>query len=205
MIKFSFFDNIIDFINELIGLLKEDWIKFKLFFKENKSYIIWLFITLITLQITDIMSLGASFNIYQKKNNMQKGGSVEPLSESSKKIASEKKRLLDKSTSKKKAKEDKAKSKSDKQSTESESKSKEGSETSKDGDSKDVRKKLSMFKRLQGPVLGNFGGIFAALEGIFSVFVFILIIVGILSLPIFIFLIITYCVIKHIVGKLTIY
>ena len=36
MIEFEFCDNLIDFIEELNELLKEDWRKFKIFIKENK-------------------------------------------------------------------------------------------------------------------------------------------------------------------------
>ena len=68
MIEFDFFDNISEFLEELKELLEEDWRKCKLFIKENKKYILWLFITLITLQFTDIFSLGSSWNNYCKKN-----------------------------------------------------------------------------------------------------------------------------------------
>jgi len=217
MIKLSFFDNFKDFINELIELLKEDWQKFKIFFKENKNSIIWLFISLITLQFTNVMSLGSSFNIYLKKNNIQQGGandgpvvSTAPAAPEKKpeapktkdeQIANEKKKILDKKAEKKKAKEDKKKEKGDGE--------------GEDSDVKDIDKKLGIFNKLKGkisdsagqhgmmgPVFSNLDGIMRAFEGIIAFVTLILIIVGIISLPVLIFLIITYCIIKFILGKL---
>ena len=78
MIEFNLFDNLIEFTNELLELLKHDWNNFKLFIKENKNYMKWLIIALITLQFTDIidiLNLGHSWNRYCKTNNIQSGGS----------------------------------------------------------------------------------------------------------------------------------
>ena len=80
MIEFSFFDNLIEFLDELYELLKEDWLKFKLFVKENKKNLIWIFFALITLQFTSILNIGNSCNKYYKNKNIQttdhqKGGS----------------------------------------------------------------------------------------------------------------------------------
>ena len=227
MIELSFFNNLIEFIDELIELLKEDWQKFKIFFKENKNSIIWLFISLITLQFTNFMSLGTSFNIYLKKNNIQQGGgNSETVSETQKttnastnapknapvnapkgpktkdeQIANEKKKILDKKADKKKVKEEK--------------KAKKNKGAGEDSDVKDIDKKLGIFNKLKGkisdsagqhgmmgPVFSNLDGVMRAFEGIIALVTFILIIVGIISLPIFIFLIITYCIIKFILGKL---
>jgi hypothetical protein len=228
MIELSFFNNLIEFIDELTELLKEDWQKFKIFFKENKNSIIWLFISLITLQFTNFMSLGTSFNIYLKKNNIQQRGGngtvpapvPEPVSETIKttnlplpanapkgpktkdeQIANEKKKILDKKADKKKAKEEK--------------KAKKNKGVGEDSDVKDIDKKLGIFNKLKGkisdsagqhgmmgPVFSNLDGVMRAFEGIIALVTFILIIVGIISLPIFIFLIITYCIIKFILGKL---
>jgi hypothetical protein len=69
-------DSFVDFIYELIELLKEDWKKIKHFISENGKYVFWLFIAIITLQFTDIMNIGASWNKYNKHthNTTQKGG-----------------------------------------------------------------------------------------------------------------------------------
>ena len=198
MIEFDFFDNLIDFIEELYELLKEDWEKFKLFIKENKTYVIWFFIALITLQITDLMSLGSSWDRYCKKNNIQKGGgneSAEPEEEKSDR-KKQKDLLLEKAALKKEAK-----------------KAAEGEDSVKG-----IDKKLSFFNKLKGkvqtgvgqhglagPVLGNLDGIFGAVGGMFTLAATILIFFGILSLPVLIFLVITYCVIKMLVGKLALY
>ena len=203
MINFIFFDNLIDFFNELYELLKEDWKKFKLFMNENKKNLIWLFIALITLQITDLITFGNSCNKYYKKQNaqIQKGGSNAPPTEPAKeltpvelkaqkkaesalKVAAEKKKILEKKADK------------------------------KDTESQKVQKNLDLFNKLKGkktalakhgvagPVFSNLEGIFDAVGGIFSIFVTLLTILGVLSLPILIFIIITYCVIKKILGHL---
>ena len=234
MIEFDFFDNISEFIEELKELLEEDWRKCKLFIKENKKYILWLFITLITLQFTDIFSLGSSWNNYCKKNNIQYGGSnVNPLlqealapapakskkdlkdeKKKAKKKAIEDQREFDATPAGKKAKADKAIAdqarKDEKKAIKKQAKEDAG------GDSvKNVDKKLGLFNRLKGnvkatagkhglagPVLGNLGGIFSAVEGMFYLLAFILIIIGIVSLPFLIFIVLTYSIIKMLVSKL---
>ena len=228
MIEFDLFENLIDFIDELYLLLKEDWIKFKLFVKENKNYVLWLFIALITLQFTDIMNLGSSWNRYCKKNNIQNGGgngsvnisktsepekpkTPEEQAKADKKekkdklVGEEKQKILDKSAAKK---------------AEKEAKKAESTDGGPDGEDsvKGVEKKLGLFNKITGkiknsagqhgfagPVLGNLEGVFGAVGGMFTFAAAILIFVGILSLPVLIFLILTYCVIKMMVGKLAIY
>jgi len=211
MVNFIFFDNLIEFLNDLYELLKEDWKKFKLFINENKKNLLWLFIALITLQITDLISFGNSCNKYYKKQNaqLQHGGSTDPVvatppaetkpsgtpepttAEPTKqtKIEIEKQKILDK----KKAKLDKKKGTSE---------------------SKQVQKNLDLFKKLKGqtskigqsgaagPVFSNLEKIFDAVGGVFSIFVTLLTILGILSLPILIFIIITYCVVKKLLRHL---
>jgi len=235
MFEFDLFENLIDFIDELYLLLKEDWIKFKLFVKENKNYILWLFIALITLQFTDIINLGSSWNRYCKKNNIQNGGGngnaniskTQGTSESEnpktpeeqakadkkekkdKLVGEEKQKILDKRAEKKAEKK-----------AEKEAKKAESTDGGPDGEDsvKGVEKKLGLFNKitgkikdsagqhgLAGPVLGNLEGVFGAVGGMFTFAAAILIFVGILSLPVLIFLILTYCVIKMMVGKLAIY
>ena len=225
MIEFKFFDNLIDFIKELYELLKEDWVKFNLFIKENKKNVIWCLIAFITLQFTDVMSLGSSWDKYCKKNNIQRGGSsgtasaapapaastasaapapatpattpdtadtAEPAMTKNEKHKAAKQKILDKKEAKKTA---------------------EGEDSVKS-----VDKKLGFFNKLKGqvqksagqhgmagPVLGNLDGIFGAVGGMFTFAAVILIFFGILSLPVLIFLVITYCIVKKIVGKLALY
>ena len=235
MIEFDFFDNISEFLEELKELLEEDWRKCKLFIKENKNYILWLFITLVTLQFTDILSLGSSWNNYCKKNNIQYGGgnadpsklqgeAEEAPAKTKKELKAEKKQAkkdakaekkeFDKSDEGKKAKADKAAS--DKSAKAEKKAIKKQAKEDAGGDSvKSVDKKLGLFNRLKGnvkatagkhglagPVLGNLGGLFAAVEGLFYLLTFILIVIGIVSLPFLIFLVLTYCIIKMMVSKL---
>ena len=72
-------DEIIEFTIELTELIQQDWEKTKKFIKEHKKYFFWLITLAITMQMTDIMSLGESWNNYCKLNKIQNGGSNEPF------------------------------------------------------------------------------------------------------------------------------
>ena len=214
----NFINNITEFIDELIELLKEDWRKLKHFYNENHNYIYFLFIAIITLQFTDVMSLGSSWNRYSKKNNIQMGGAAATAGPITTGTANDsknkavpktkeeevdliKKELIDKKKTKEQAKEDKKQADKEK--------------ASGDGELKDVKKKLNLFESLKGrvnksagkhglagPIFSNLDNIFGAVSGMFVFVGIILAILGILSLPILIFLIITYSILKVILGKL---
>ena len=221
MSSFILIDDIIDFTNELIYLIKQDWEKFKKFVKEYKKYVFWIVVLFITMQFTDLMSLGSSWERYCNKNginnnsngnsNIQKGGANAPAvapaptasptdataaaanapeetAEQSKKRLKTEKKTAHKEDIRKKARQLLS--------------NKSGSET------KDIEKKLGWFKKFKanlgngaGPVFGNLDRIFKYTEAMFVIITSLLIIVGVLSLPVLIFLIITYCVIKMMVGK----
>lgn len=237
MIEFTFFDNLIEFLDDLYELLKEDWIKFKKFVKENKNYLIWLFIAIITLQFTDILSLGSSWNKYCKKNNIQNGGanesapvpasapSTDPATsdspEATKELSPTEEKAA-KKASKKKSIEEAKKKLLDKA---EDKKAKKDGKNSKTGEGEDgeesvksIDKKLSFFNKLKGkiqgvpgkpglagPIFGNMEGIFNAVGGMFTLAAVILVFIGIISLPVLIFIVITYCVIKKMVGKFVIF
>ena len=197
----NFINNITEFIDELIELLKEDWRKFKHFYNENSNYIFYLFIALVTMQFTDVMSLGTSWNRYSKKNNIQTGGANQSLTAQT---------IEEKTLSPVEAYKQK---KISQKNTKREAK-KLASQTASDAG---IKKKLNLFQRLKGrvsgsagahglagPVFSNIDGIINALGGVFTLIGFILVIVGVLSLPILIFLIITYYILKTILGKLLI-
>jgi len=320
MIEFEFFDNLLDFIKELHELLKEDWNKFKIFVSENKTYVIWYIIAFITLQFTDVMSLGTSWNKYCKKNNIQIGGgnagafgipagtvskakaqlaaasapytkipapppigglklgtaaqaataqaataklgtaqaataklatgqgsAFTPANPDSKRSqrkargAAKKAAAAAAADSKAGAqaapekplsaaeqkKADKRKSidghKDKMKASDAAKKAGQAGTSSVGGpgseDSvKSVDKKIGFFSSLKnrvkgsagthgmaGPVLGNLDGIFGAVGGMFTFAAVILAIIGILSLPVLIFLIITYCVLKKLVGHFALY
>ena len=75
------------------------------------------------------------------------------------------------------------------------------------GSKKDGKKSMtkSMAQSMRrNPVFGNMNHIFSMTTSMFSLALFLLAIVGILSLPVIIFIIITYCVIKSLLNKLAI-
>ena len=203
---------------------------------------IWLFIAIITLQFTDVMSLGTSWNRYCKKNKIQIGGEGEaPAPEPPKNTTPEppKNTTAEPPKNKEGGDEEGGDNKKkkgeggDEEGGDNKKKKGEGDGDEEGGDNKkkkgegegdgedsvkSIDKKLGLFNKLKGkvkssagkfgmagPVLGNLDGIFSAVEGIFTLLTVILIFIGIISLPALIFLIITYCIIKMIVGKLVIY
>ena len=179
-------DEIIEFIIELTELIQQDWEKTKKFIKEHKKYFFWLFTLAITMQMTDIISLGESWNNYCKLNKIQNGGSSAPLQGPA--VEPEKQ-------------------------TETEKKKSKSSKANEDEDTSSKTPKKGIFSRARtglknsvtnNPVLGNIGSIFEAVGGMFTLIMFILIVVGILSLPVVIFIVITYCIVKNLLSKLAI-
>ena len=55
-----------------------------------------------------------------------------------------------------------------------------------------------------GPVFGNFERIFKYTEALFVIVTSLLIIIGVISLPVLIFIIVAYCVLKKLVKKFTV-
>jgi hypothetical protein len=254
MSSFTLIEDLIDFTNELIYLIKQDWEKFKIFVKEYKKYVFWIIVLLITMQFTDLMSIGSSWEKYCKQNginsngnsvsndNIQKGGSsaitaaiadaaapVEASLSATDSAAAKAKLKQEKTdaktakkTAKKEASQEKAYAKklnknmmrnayNDNKSAKKDDikkKAKQLLANESGSESKDIDKKLSWFKNFKanlgngaGPVFGNIDRILKYTEAMFVILTSILIVVGVLSLPVLIFLIITYCVIKMMVGK----
>ena len=180
----SLFEELSEFTDELVILLKEDWEKTKKFVREHKKYFLWLCALFIGAQFTDIMTLGKSWDAYCKKNSIQNGGAEgEPAPEAS----SEAKATADAKASS----EAKAALKS------------QNTGSKKDGKKKGMKKSMAQSLR-RNPVFGNMNTIFSMTTSMFSLALFLLAIVGILSLPVIIFIIITYCVIKSLLNKLAI-
>jgi hypothetical protein len=212
MFEINFCNNFLDFIEELKELLLEDWRKFKIFFKQNKDYLICLFILLITLQFTDLMSLGSSWNKYNKINNInniQNGGGEEaPPEKSKKEVKAEKKAEKKQKKADKKAfnKTDEGKAKKKEEKQDKKDKKSAEKQAKKDSGVDDVKSPDSGGSSIgSGPIFGNFGGILQAFDGMIALLTLIMIIIGIISVPILIFLVITYCIIKLMVGKLALY
>ena len=200
----DFISNIYDFVEELFYLLKEDWYKFKRFIGENKNYVLWVFVLLITMQFTDLASLGKSWERYCNKNNKnnvnvnsntnananQKGGGEDVV----KQIEAVAPKKPDGGDAPKKPD--------------------GGPGDGQNDELKATNQKLSFFEGLKakvkgsagqhgmlGPVFSQSGRIFDSVGAIFVLIGGILVILGILTIPVLIFIVITYCVIKTIVGK----
>ena len=173
----SLFEELSEFTDELVILLKEDWEKTKKFVREHKKYFFWLCALFIGAQFTDIMTLGKSWDAYCKKNGIQKGGEGDPVA-------------TDASTDAKATADAKAALKSQRTSSKKEGK-------------KGIRKNMAQSLR-RNPVFGNMNHIFSATTSMFSLALFLLAIVGILSFPVIIFIIITYWVIKSLLNRLAI-
>ena len=181
----SLFEELSEFADELVILLKEDWEKTKKFVREHKKYFLWLFALFIGAQFTDIMTLGKSCDAYCKKNGIQNGGAEgnpEPTTTTEAKAA-----LKSQGTS----------------STDASVSETDTKNTKKDGKKKGIRKSMAQSLR-RNPVFGNMNHIFNMTSSMFSLALFLLAIVGILSLPVIIFIIITYCVIKSLLNRLAI-
>ena len=155
------YDEFISFGEELIELLEEDWIKCKKFIKKNKKYCMWVLILFITMQFTDIINLGTSYDRYCKIHNIKMtGGAAEAPAAAP-----------------------------------AEAPAADGGKGGKGG--KGGRLK-------NDPVFGNLGKIFDMVSGMFVIVTFILVVIGVLSLPVIIFIAITYSILKYILSKLSI-
>jgi hypothetical protein len=191
MSNITIYDEFTSFITDLIELLKEDWIKFKLFIKKNKNYCLWILILFITLQFTDLLNLGASWNRYCSKNEgktnnnhnlkhnqIQMGGDGGPAAPA----APEGK--PDKATAKAEKAQAKAEKKEDKKAQKDQDKANKGGAPSP-GLSEGINKVTSM------------------VSGMFVIISFILVVVGIISIPIIVFIVITYTILKYMLSNVS--
>jgi len=216
-------DELIEFAEELTLLIKQDWEKSKQFIKKHKTYFFWILALFVSMQFTDILSLGKSWDIYCKKHNIQSGGdnSVAASVNISTKQGDDGAKQGD----------DGAKQGDDgaKQGDDGAKQGEEGSKGTGAGagspTSAGQPQRVRMRTRSQGlmgqsrigrsqsrfgrtmrrnPVFGNLDKIFNMTQGMFALVMFILVIVGVLSLPVIIFIIITYCIIKNLCSRLAI-
>ena len=190
----SLFEELSEFTDELVILLKEDWEKTKKFVREHKNYFLWLCALFIGAQFTDIMTLGKSWDAYCKKNGIQKGGEGDPIA-----IATPEAKAA--TTTATPATTD-AKAAATPATTDAKAAAEAAKNTKKDG-KKGIKKSMAQSLR-RNPVFGNMNHIFSMTTSMFSLALFLLAIVGILSLPVIIFIIITYCVIKSLLNRLAI-
>lgn len=176
----SWYDEFIEFWNELLDLLYIDYQNSLTFISQNKKYVIWSILAAVLLQFTNITNLGRDFEKYcgSKGNKVQKGGAGNAAG--------------------------------------GESAGGQGA-GSDDGEFKANQQRINFFQNLKqrfsaggdiggkygvaGPVFGNLGPIFDTVKYVFYILFVILAIAGVLSLPILIYLVITYFIIKHLVAK----
>ena len=152
----------------------------------------WILVLFITMQFTDLMSLGTSWERYCKKNDIN--------TTDSKNI---KYNTIDnKNIDNKNIKYNNIK------------KIQTGG-AGASSESKDIARKIGWFKQFKGqmtgnlgtgagPVFGNFERIFKYTEALFVIVTSLLIIIGVISLPVLIFIIVAYCVLKKLVKKFTV-
>ena len=199
MSSITLFDELIIFTNELIDLINQDWINFKKFYKEHKKYMFWIFTLFITMQFTDIINLGNSWNKYCKMNSIkQYGGATPPPAAAAATPAPASAPASTPAAAPAAA--------STPVAAAATSVSTPPPTTSK-------LKTRSLFRRTKSnfassirnnPVFGNLDKIFGAVSGMFMVIAFICLIVGIISLPVVIFIVITYCILKNLLTRFAI-
>lgn len=196
MTEITIIDELYDLSKELLELIKEDWEKFKKFFKKNKKYMFWIFLLFITMQFTDIMNLGKSWDTYCKNNKNyinQLGGGENAVAPADPATSASADAKAAKFSKKQITKQEKKQSKLQKA---YKAQGKPGLL------SKSKKGLVDSIKN--NPVLGNLDKIAGATSGLFTIILFILVVIGILSLPVLILIVITYTIIKHLLSKLSI-
>jgi hypothetical protein len=196
MSSITLFDELIIFTNELIDLINQDWIKFKKFYKEHKKYMFWIFTLFITMQFTDIINLGNSWNKYCKMNSIKQYGGATPPPASAPAPAPAP-----------------ASTPAAAPAAASTPVAAAATAASTPPPTTSKLKTRSLFRRTKSnfassirnnPVFGNLDKIFGAVSGMFMVIAFICLIVGIISLPVVIFIVITYCILKNLLTRFAI-
>ena len=175
-------DDFMSFIDDLVVLLKEDWIKFKEFIRKNKKYCMWILILLITMQFTDLLNLGTSWNHYCNKNHSIQTGGAEGVPAAPPEVPGFDAKKLAKA----------------------EDLAKKAEKKEKKDAKKKAKGKSSVMKSIKNnPVFGNVSDIVSKTSGALVIFSFVLIIIGILSIPLLVLIAITYTVLKFTVAKFT--
>lgn len=205
-------DNFKLFCNELYELILEDLYNFIQFLKANKQYFIYGVILVILSQIVSINSLGESARKYCNKT-IQHGGSAAAANRLTKaNIRSQAKNLLGSMTH-----EDKSKLISEKMKMEKESKI--AKTLKKKSEFEKNKARISFFQQMKqkfqpggwfgrfgalGPVFGNMEAIMDSVKWLFAFMAIVALVVGIISIPVIIFMVFTYLVIKSLLRKFVI-
>jgi hypothetical protein len=226
--KKTIIDELFEFTEELTLLIKQDWEKSKKFIKEHKNYFFWILALFVSMQFTDILTLGKSWEIYCKKHNLQIGGSAAAPAPATTPAPAPTPKNAGEAPGPKNAGEapgpkNAGEAPGPKNAGEAPGPKNEGGNGNKQGtgagaggpgptesgESKTkqrIGKSKSKFSQAikNNPVFGNLDKIFNMTQGMFALLMFILIIVGVLSLPVIIFIIITYCIVKNLCSRLAI-
>tara|TARA_B100000575_G_scaffold58536_4_gene44253 strand:- start:3936 stop:4628 length:693 start_codon:yes stop_codon:yes gene_type:complete len=217
--------------------LEDDFKKFKKFIKEKKNYIFWIIVMFITIQFTDVLSLGASWdemvkqNPYLKKNGtVLRGGRPFRSQEHTDFLQAkrsfeakykgnlnnnprEKKELKKKrdasiSAAKKKRDADK-KARKEAKTKEAQGSFKEAQDRQaiRDAKKKDKKKTPGIGKSFQsfregGPMVKIFGNMFNMFRASLAIFAILLALAGAASIPVILFLVLTYKILEFLAGKL---
>ena len=190
-----------EFWDELRDLLYQDYQNSTAFIEQNHKYITWSILAVILVQLTGISSFGKEFEKYcggdkNIKSKNQSGGAAAAASI----IASAAPAAAGAAAS-------------------AAASGSGGSGGSDNGELKANQQRIGFFKNLKqrlsaggdlggkygmaGPVFSNLSGIMDSVKYIFYIIFIILTIAGVLSLPILIFLVITYMIIKSLFRKFT--
>jgi hypothetical protein len=217
MTEITIFDELILFTKELIELLNEDWIKIKKFIKENIKYVFWVCVLFITMQFTDIISLGASYDRYCKLNGIQRGGEGHPPEVKASPPAGAPTGTPAAPHGAPPGGEHGAAphgappggehgaaphgAPGGEHGTDVKADAKKEKKEKKEKKPKSAVKGKGMTGKIKSsiqnnPVFGNLDKIFGMVEGMVALITLILIVVGIMSLPILMFIALTYCVLK---------
>lgn len=203
-------DNFKLFCNELYELILEDLYNFIQFLKANKKYFIYGVILVILSQIVNINSLGESARKYCNKNIQHGGASLVAtptvsVSESAQNILGNK--------TKRRALIQKKMQESMMAETEKKTDKLLGK---KKGEFEKNKERISFFQKMKakfqpggwfgrfgalGPVFGNLEAIMDSVKWLFAFIAFVAIFVGAVSLPVIIFMVLTYFVIKSLLRK----
>jgi hypothetical protein len=194
----NFIIEIQEFWDELIYLLKKDWENLKQFYNEKKQLLLLILVSFIGVKTVGILNIGSLYNKYCDKN-MKGGGNNAPKQQAEKPPSGDSGDSGDGGDSKKGGENSSTPQKTISQKLLSATK-KTGKGTTREG--KQFLHQLSSGIRSwsSGPILGNLGMVKDSIMGAFAIIGIILAIVGIISLPFLIFMILVYSIIK-VMGK----
>jgi hypothetical protein len=197
----NFIIEIQEFWDELIYLLKKDWENLKKFYNEKKKLLLLILVSFISVKTVGILNIGSLYNKYCDKN-MKGGGNNAPKQQAEKPPSGDSGDGGDGGDggdSKKGGETPSTPQKTITQKLFSATK-KTGKGTAREG--KQFLHQLSSGIRSwsSGPILGNLGIVKDSIMGAFAIIGIILAIVGIISLPFLIFMILVYSIIK-VMGK----